>query len=294
MLLRIAAIMAPLLAIVVIGWLYARRRRPDLRGANQLVVDLALPALVFTSLASREFVVAQQAPFLIGAVAVVLASGAIALPIARWAGAEPRAFLPTVMFGNVGPIGIPVTVLAFGPDGLAPALLLLVLSNVLHFSVGAHLMSGRADLRGLLRSPLIAATALGLLCSTLHWTLPPWLATALRLVGEILVPFMLISMGARLVDIPWSAWRIGSLGGAVAPLARLVVAALVVAWLPLEPVQRGALLLFAALPPAVFNFLLADRYRRAPEAVAAMVLIGHVASLVFLPVGLALALRAPA
>ena len=291
MLLRILSIMAPLSAIVALGWFYARRARPDLGGANKLVVDVCLPALVFASLSTRQFAVAQQAPFLLGAVAIILLSGVLAWPVARWAGADPRAFLPTVMFGNVGPIGIPITLLAFGPDGLAPALLLLVLSNVLHFTVGVRLMSGHADLLGLLRSPLIGATVLGLAFSALHLALPEWLATAIKLVGDILVPFMLISMGARLVDIPWHAWRVGSLGGAVAPLARLVVATALVGLLPLEPVQRGALLLFAALPPAVFNFLLADRYGRSPEAVASMVLIGHVLSLAFLPLGLAFALR---
>lgn len=292
MLLRIAAIMAPLAAIVALGWFYARRTRPDLAGANRLVVDLCLPALVFASLSGKPLDLAGQAPFLGGAAAVIVLSGLLAWPLARWAGTDARAFLPTVMFGNVGPIGIPISLLAFGADGLAPALLLLVLSNVLHFTLGAQLMSGRADLAGLLRSPLIAATALGLAASAWHWALPAWLATAIRLVGDILVPFMLISMGARLVAIPWHAWRIGAFGGVAAPLARLLVATLVVAALPLEPAQRGALLLFAALPPAVFNFLLADRYARSPEAVASMVLIGHLASLVYLPIGLALALRA--
>lgn len=291
MLLRIAAIMAPLAAIVALGWFYAGRTKPDLAGANKLVVDLCLPALVFASLSTQQFVVAEQAPFLAAAVAVIVLSGLLAWPVARWAKADARAFLPTVMFGNVGPIGIPLTLLAFGPQGLAPALLLLVLSNVLHFTLGARLMSGHADLAGLLRSPLIAATALGLGASALGWTAPEWLATAIKLVGDILVPFMLLAMGARLVSVPWHAWRIGGLGGIVAPLARLVVAGVLIGWLPLEPVQRGALLLFAALPPAVFNFLLADRHARSPEAVAAMVLIGHLASLVFLPVGLALALR---
>lgn len=289
--LRIAAVMAPLSAIVALGFFYARRRRPDLAGANQIVVDLALPALVFASLSTRPLSVAAQAAFLGGATAVILLSGLLAHLVAGRIGVDARAFVPTAMFGNVGPIGIPVCVLAFGPDGLAPALLLLVLSNVLHFTVGAHIMSGRPDLRGLLASPLIGATLLGLAASAWQWNVPAWLATAARLVGDILVPFMLLSMGARLVKTPWAAWRVGSLGGALAPLSRLAVAVPLAAALPLDGVQRGALLVFAALPPAVFNFLLADRYGRAPEAVASMVLIGHLASLVFLPLGLTLAWR---
>lgn len=291
MFVRILLIMAPLIAVVLLGFLYARRVKPDLSGANKLAVDVCLPALVFASLSTKQFVFSQQAPFLLGATLIILISGVLALPIARMSKADPQSFLPTVMFGNVGPIGVPVTVLAFGQEGLASALILLVLSNVLHFTLGVRIMSGKADFRSLLLSPLIWSTVLGLLFSMMQWTLPDWLMVAIKMVGDVLIPLMLISMGARLVNIPWQAWRIGSLGGIAAPVARMMAAGLCVGFLPLEPVQRGALFLFAALPPAVFNFLLADRYKRSPEAVASMVLIGHLFALVFLPLGLALALR---
>jgi predicted permease len=61
--------------------------------------------------------------------------------------------------------------------------------------------------------------------------------------------------------------------------------------LGLAPTPYAMLVLFASLPPAVLNFLLADQYRQEPERVASIVLIGNLASLVFVPVGLAVALR---
>lgn len=288
---RILLIMAPIIAVALLGFLYARRVKPDLSGANKIAVDVCLPALVFASLSTKQFVFNQQAPFLVAATLVIFISGVLAWPIARLCRADPHAFLPTVMFGNVGPVGVPVTVLAFGPEGLAPALLLLALSNVLHFTLGVRIMGGKADFRSLLLSPLIWSTALGILFSVMQWRVPDWLMVAIKMVGDVLIPIMLLSMGARLVNIPWQAWRIGTLGGTAAPVARMVAAGLCVGFLPLEPVQRGALFLFAALPPAVFNFLLADRFQRSPGAVASMVLIGHLLALVFLPLGLVLALR---
>lgn len=291
LLLRIALIMAPILLLVLLGYLYAKRMAPDLSGANKVAVDLCLPALVFTSLSTKQFHVDHQAPFVLGATLIVFASGVLAWPLARLSRIDPRAMLPAVMFGNVGPVGLPVTMLAFGDEGLAAALLLLVVSNILHFTVGVWIMSGRADLRGLMLSPLIWATAAGIAVSAMQVPLPAWLLTAVRMLGDVLVPLMLLSMGARLVSTPWQTWKVGTLGGAAAPLARLVAAALCVAVLPLDLVQRGALFVFAALPPAVFNYLLADRFGRSAGDVASMVLIGHVLSLLFLPIGLLLALQ---
>jgi len=40
----------------------------------------------------------------------------------------------------------------------------------------------------------------------------------------------------------------------------------------------------------VLNFLIAEEYRQEPEKVASIVLLGHLASLVFVPLALALAL----
>lgn len=61
-----------------------------------------------------------------------------------------------------------------------------------------------------------------------------------------------------------------------------------VIWLGLEGTARAQLLLFAALPPAVLQFMLADRYQQEPEKVAAMVMLGNVMALIFVPLGLIL------
>ena len=70
-----------------------------------------------------------------------------------------------------------------------------------------------------------------------------------------------------------------------------VVSGLVMAWLldmllPLTVMQRGQMYLFAALPPAVFCFMVAESYKQEPERVAAIVLLGNFAALAFVPLGL--------
>ncbi|MEJ2061104.1 MAG: AEC family transporter, partial [Gammaproteobacteria bacterium] len=53
MLLRIFSIIFPVFAIAGIGYLYGRYKRPDMALANQLNMDLFVPALVFGALASK-------------------------------------------------------------------------------------------------------------------------------------------------------------------------------------------------------------------------------------------------
>ena len=45
-----------------------------------------------------------------------------------------------------------------------------------------------------------------------------------------------------------------------------------------------------SLPPAVLNFMVAEQLRQEPAKVASIVLIGNVMSVIFVPIGLALAI----
>lgn len=85
-------------------------------------------------------------------------------------------------------------------------------------------------------------------------------------------------------------WRLPLLGAVVCPLTGLVVAPLAASALPLSSMQYGVLLVFAALPPAVLNYLVAERYQRSPQQVASIVLFGNLASMIIVPIVVARAM----
>ena len=68
-----------------------------------------------------------------------------------------------------------------------------------------------------------------------------------------------------------------------APLSGVAAALLVRPRLNLSPMQDSELLFFAALPPAVLNYLIAERYDQEPEKVATLVLVGNLGSLIVVP-----------
>jgi predicted permease len=81
------------------------------------------------------------------------------------------------------------------------------------------------------------------------------------------------------------------IGGIVCPLTGIAIAALLAGLLDLDPTQQGLLILFGSLPPAVLNFMVAEQFRQEPGKVASIVLIGNLLSIVFVPIGLGIALR---
>jgi len=286
---KIASITLPIFTLVLVGFLYGRRVKPDLGGANKLIVDIALPVLIFISLSSKLFDPLAALLFTAASIALIVLSGLIAWPLAKFSGATVQAFLPCAMFTNVGPIGIPLIALAYGPEGMATAVVLLVISNVLHFTLGAGVMSGKVDWRMVFANPLVWATVLGVASSQFQLTLPQWVETSCTMIGSVLVPMMLISLGVRLASSQVADAWVGARSGVLILIIRLAAALLALWLIPLQGLERGALILFACLPPAVFNYMLADKFQVEPNKVASAVIVGHLMSLAFLPLGIWLA-----
>jgi predicted permease len=79
-------------------------------------------------------------------------------------------------------------------------------------------------------------------------------------------------------------------GAIVCPVAGLVGAYGANFLFDLQPDVRAQLFLFAALPPAVLNFMVAELYQQEPEKVASIVMLGNLAAITFVPIGLTVGL----
>lgn len=288
---RIGGIILPVFAIIALGYVYARRHKPDMLHVNRLSMTVLCPALIFSVLASKSFDLAQYRALMLGSVLVVVGSGLLAWPLSRLLKVRVQTFVPPMMFNNCGNMGLPLAVLAFGEAGFPPMVALFAISNLLQFTVGTYMVAHRTPLESLVRNPMVWSTFLGFGVALARPELPEWLMLAIRMVGDALVPMMLLSLGARLADVRWTDWRIGVIGGVACPVTGLAMALVSIALLGLSGAQAGVLVLFGALPPAVLNFMVAEQYRQEPAKVASIVLIGNLLSVLFVPIGLALALR---
>src|SRR5699024_7532016 len=114
-------------------------------------------------------------------------------------------------------LGLPVAQLGFGEDGLALMVILLVVENTLQFTIGLWILGERVSPRYLLRNPMILATAAGLLCMIFGWHAPDTLLPGIRMLAEVSIPLMLVSLGIRLAEDTGIQWRIGLAGGLASP-----------------------------------------------------------------------------
>jgi len=253
---RILGIIVPVFSIVALGYLYGRRAKPDMGWVNRISMNVLAPALIFSALSAKSFDVVENRLLILGSIGVVLGSGLLAWPFTRLLHQDHRTFVPPMMFNNCGNMGLPLAALAFGQAGFSAMVALFTISNLLHFTLGAWMIDHHARFGSLLRNPMVWSTFAGFAFALVHPPLPEVAAITFKIVGDALIPMMLLS-----------------------PV------------LGLDRTQQGLLILFGCLPPAVLNFMVAEQFKQEPGKVASIVLIGNLLSVVFVPIGLALALH---
>ena len=290
MLLRIVGIVFPIFIIVLLGYCYGRRHRPEMLAANRLNMNVFMPALIFSALAGRTFNLADNLELVAGAVVVVIGSALLAWPLARLIGYDPKTLVPPVSFNNVGNMGLPLLLLTFGDQALGAAVVLMMVVTLLQFSLSPWLLGGDSLLSTIWREPFIVAAALGIGVSLGGITVWAPLMAASKILGDISLGLMIFSLGVRLSSARFNAWGIGVVGAIATPLTGMLMAWGFGEIAGLGRHSQDILFIFGALPPAVSGFIFAERYGQEPDKVAAIVMIGNAAALFFVPLALALRL----
>ena len=268
MLIRIASILFPIFAIVGAGYLYARRHAPEMTVANRLNMDIFVPALVFAALSDRAFEPRTYLPLALCAVLLIVLCGLIGRGVAQMLRLDWKTVVPPMMFNNSANIGLPLAVLAWGQEALPAAVMLFIVSNLLHFSVGVRLLDPRAGMLGVLRVPSVAAMAAGFAVNLLGIALWPPLLEACRMVGDIAIPLLLFALGVRMTAVRFTDLRVAVLIALLRPAAGAALAWCLARLVGLGEREAAMFLVFGALPPAVMNFLFAERYGQDPARVA--------------------------
>ncbi|UPQ89705.1 AEC family transporter [Vibrio sinaloensis] len=286
---QVVGILFPVFALVLVGFSVGKWLKPDFRPINRINMDTFTPALVFSSLVSMPLDF-EQVPLLSASLVAVLLPGLVMIPICRLSGLSFKAWAPPHMFRNSGNLAIPLFTYTFGDGALASAVLLFVVSACIHISLGLALLSEGNPFKQIIKMPIFLAASAALLLNlsgTQVWS-PLYEATAL--LGQAAVPVMLLSLGAQMCNMRLSGLKIGVLCTLQSLFTGALAFAAIYWFIPLPTMQLQMMVLFTMLPPAVMNYLFAERLHIEPAKVASMVLFGNFFSILTLPLLLSFAL----
>ncbi len=281
---QLFAVIAPIIICAGIGYAWARSGLDyPVDFVTRLVMNIGAPCLIVASFSRSSIEIISMTEITLAALVVLGIMALIGVVLLRLMRLETGVFLPSLIFPNIGNMGLPLCLFAFGETGLALALTIFLLVFTLQMSLGIVLVAGRGNIGVLVKQPVLWATVVALVLIVMGWSLPAWLDNTTGLIGDVTIPLMLMTLGVSLARLKVAEWKHSLLFSVMRVAGGFLIALAVAQWFDLQGVERGVLILQSSMPVAVFNYLLALKFDREPGEVAGMVLLSTLLAFFCLP-----------
>ncbi len=281
---QVLLVVVPVFFVALSGYVYGRWITARIDEVNRINLDLFVPALLIYVLSEKLGKTSGALEMLLAGLLVVAGSGFFAWLVSRVLGMDFKTLGPPLMFNNSANLGFPLAVFAFGESILPYSVVLFLVQAISMFTFGFMIYERHLSLRELARNPIIVAMTVGLLLYGFDLHLPAMLLPGLKLLSEVAIPLTLVTLGVKLAEADWSHWRDGLTGALLRPSGGLLFGLLAIWLIPMDDSLKPLVILFSVLPPAVLNAPLAARYNQEPEKVAAMVMVGNLITVFYMPV----------
>lgn len=308
--LNILSVTFPFFALVLCGYLAARRRALPLEaipGLNGFVLFFALPCMLYRFGATTP--IGQLLDYAVFAIWLLCGLVMVGVTVAvtrnqrtSWNDASFGALVAA--FPNTGFMGVPLLVALLGPPAAAPTIVGMLVDMVVTTSLCIALsrldgadkhgmaVALKSALRGMLTNPMPWAILLGGVASSLQLQLPGPLDRTVGLLADAASPVALFTIGAVLARsqilteqsghppipprdyVPVALFKL-----VLHPLLVLLVGSAAI-WLgvPLSRFALTVMVLAAALPSASNVSLLAERFGADNGRIARIILVSTAAA----------------
>jgi malonate transporter and related proteins len=295
----------PFFGLMVAGAVAARLFHIEERTGdrlNILVLYFALPAMIYRTVANAPFDQLLNWQFILATSLSTLAIFAAAFAFAVWvlgarihvAGLQASA----ASYGNVGYMGLILSVVAFGEAAAVPAVLIFCFDMLIQFilvplagAIGTTAQgASKGELggnvaRSVLLHPFLVATALGAVSAAIELQLPTALDTFLEMMARAAAPAALFALGITLARRRFAG--INPEFPVIVGLKLFAHPVIVLAALGLiggfDPLWISVAVLMAALPTAASVYVFAEQYDSWLEGASSMILITTLISAVTVP-----------
>ena len=281
-------VVIPVFSIILVGYALGRIKRFDIQTLVDLIVYVAAPCLIFSSISRSDINLTDFTTIAGAALAIILIMTLLVFAILKLTHSNKNGLYLPMVFGNTSYLGYPVALLAFGMDGLSRAVVYDMLNSLVIFSLGIYIVHPKHEIQEAFRIPLLYAVVIGLGVNLLNIPISQVLFTPIEMIGMITIPLALLVLGYKLTTIKISAAKIALLASVYRIFGGFLVAFMIIKLFSIEGLVRDIIVLQAAMPSAVMSMILAAKYNRDASLVASVVLITTVLSLISIPVILAL------
>jgi len=286
-------VVTPVFILVAIGYFVGPRLKLDARSLSRTAYFVFIPAFIFNIISEAKIdseLALQMLSFILVAQIAVALLGLLIGKALRQSREITAAFVLIATFGNVGNFGLPLIVFRWGETARTFATVYFVATVFISFVICVGVASwarsgGVTAVFSVFKTPALIALIPALVFNITDLEVPIFLSRLSGLLGQAMIPVMLITLGVQMGEIPkikinfnvFAASTVRLIGGPV-------LALLIVPYFGLEGLERSTGILQAAMPAAVLASIIALEYKLLPEFVTTTVLFSTLYSVLTLTV----------
>jgi len=252
-------VVTPVFILAVIGYFVGPRLKIEARSLSRTAYFVFIPAFVFNIISEAKIdseLALQMLSFILVAQIAVALLGFLVGKALRQSREITAAFVLIATFGNVGNFGLPLIVFRLGESARTYATVYFVATIFISFVICVGVASwarsgGVTAVFSVFKTPALIALIPALVFNITDVEVPIFLSRLSGLLGQAMIPVMLITLGVQMGEIPkiknnfnvFAASTVRLIGGPV-------LALLIVPYFGLEGLERSTGILQAAMPAA--------------------------------------------
>jgi len=282
-------VLGPVFALVLIGYFVGPRLGLQSRTLSRLAYYVLAPGFVFGLLSNAQVSGALAARMVGFVLALQLCCAALGFGVARLLGRSrtvAAAYLLIVTFANVGNFGLAIVHFALGDAAILPATIYFVAISTSSFAICVAAANwvrggGLAATVAVVKTPAVVCLVPALAVNLLHFPTPMIVQRSVDLLSGAMIPAMLLGLGIQFAEngLPRLS-RDMLIASGLRLIAAPALAVVLIIPFGLTGIERGAGIIQASTPAAVFAAIIAVEHDLLPDFVTATVLLSTIISVV--------------
>ena len=201
--------------------------------------------------------------------------------------------LPPFVLPNVGNMGLPICLFAYGDLGLGIAATISSLVIFFHFTINVFLASKKFSLKLLLQSPPVYAIIISIIFIYYEIETPVFLVNTTMITAYTAIFLILMSLGIALTRLKVFSFK----SAFISSICRVFIGPLIglgiIKMFNLSGFAAGVFLIQCAMPSAVLTYLIGSMYspKKIVDSIASMIVVSTIMSFITLPIVVFFALK---
>ena len=284
-------IIIPIIIIIFVGYIWNKiGNNLNQTEITNIITWIGAPCLIFNTLIKLESSVFLLKDMILSAIFMVLSMFLFSYILLKLINFPIRTFINPMSFSNSGNLGMTISLFAYGSLGLELAVIVFMITSILHFTLGISIWSGKWSPRFLIKTPVIYAVFLALSINFFSIELPKTLTNTTSVLAGITIPLLLFTMGISLNKISYKLDYKIIILIILRIFMALAMAYLIIYLLNIDGIAKNIILLQAFLPAPIFTYLFASQYNVQPDKVANYLMTSTIISLFTITIFLTLTL----